>query len=64
MEETSSENNYSCCRPNNFSFNIISSSNLEYILILASIVSLGEIIYLVSQIGVIFITFYCKIFMF
>ena len=63
MEETSSENNSSCCRPNNFSFNNISSSNLEYILILASIVSLGAIIYLVSQIGVKFITFYCKIFM-
>ena len=57
MENASSENNPSCCNPNNFGSNSISSSCIEYILILASIISLGEIIYLVSQLAVKFITF-------
>ena len=64
MENASSENNPSCYSPNNFGSNSISSSCIEYILILASIISLGEIIYLVSQLAVKFITFYCQIFMF
>ncbi len=64
MENASSENNPSCCSPNNFGSNNIFSSYIEYIIILASIISLEEIIYLVSQLAVKFIIFYCQIFMF